>query len=143
MGGGSVSSIYYENRHVKTDECWGDVVGAGELLTACLRTLAHSRSASVMAAARGQEENYSHLEKTVAQASPSHEPSTLSWEDQGSSDPAQLILRSTKTMIFLSRVIIHLPASSLFCPVAIIQEANHPLELIVLTTPFDSECYGL
>lgn len=29
-------------------------------------------------------------------------------------------------MIFLSGVIIHFPASGLFCPVAIIQEANHP-----------------
>lgn len=79
----------------------------------------------------------------MAGASPSHKPSTLSREYQGSSDPAQLILRGTKAMIFLSRVIIYLTASGLFCPVAIIQEASHPLEVIIGTTPFDSEYYGL
>lgn len=46
MGGESVRSIYYENRHVL-----GDAVGAGECLTACLSALAHSSSVSVIAAA--------------------------------------------------------------------------------------------
>lgn len=121
----------------------GKLQSTGESSSLTARPAALQRSLCNGGCQRGQEENYSNLEKIVAQASPNHKPSTAELGVSEKLGPSSAPSKKDADYDFplLQSSAISLPLSLWFSDYH--HKVHHALGLVIWTTPPDSEHYGL